>query len=58
MRFGDREGHAVGPPRPIHLPGYVVSARAGHLPHKDMEPYRDETAISGSYKEAHLQAAR
>jgi len=58
MRFGNRGGHAVGPPRPFHLPGYVVPARAGHLPHKEMALYRDETAIAGSYKEAHLQAVR
>jgi hypothetical protein len=48
MRSGNRGGYAVGPPRPIHLPEDVFSARAGYLPHREMEIYRDETATAVS----------
>jgi hypothetical protein len=57
VNSGDRGGYAVYPRHPIHLPGYVSSATAGHLHPSALQPLRAETTTSASQLVTHLQVA-
>jgi hypothetical protein len=57
VRSGDRGDHAVGPPRPIHLPGYVTSNNSRTFSPAVVGLLRAGTITPVAQRGSHLQAA-